>query len=314
MSINLFDQNLKKLQERVNRQNYLLSIMDSLYVQRVELKEKVQQLEKKRLKEQRDVEKMEGRSLAAFFYEMVGKQEEKLSKERKEAYEAQVKYDAAMQELELVESNINSYERELDTLENCETEYQTAFHKKVEESKKLDIPEAKRILELSEKVGNAKAQLKEINEALDAGQQAEKMAQNMLKELKDAEGWGTYDMLGGGMLSSMIKHEHIDNAQKMTEGLQLAIRSFNTELADISRGAELDVNMDEMLKFADVWLDCFFTDIMVQDKIEKSLENVRRVKTQIVEVLREVEEMQEEQDAQLQKLQEELENLVINLN
>ena len=51
-----------------------------------------QTLEKKRL----DVRI---RSLAAFFYHAVGRLDEQLDKERQEAYAAQVKYDAAAQEL-----------------------------------------------------------------------------------------------------------------------------------------------------------------------------------------------------------------------
>lgn len=314
MSINLIDKNLKDLQAKVNRKNYLTSIMDSLYTQREELKEKVEQLDKKRLKEQKDVEKIEGGSLAAFFYEMVGKQEEKLSKERKEAYEAQVKYDTASQELNLVLSNIDSYENELDTLENIEKEYQRAIDAKIEESKKLDIPEAKQILESSEKVSEAKLQLKEIKEALDAGWVAHDTAESMLKELRDAEDWGTYDLLGGGVIAGMLKHEHVDKAQKQVENLQLAIRKLNTELVDISGGMELDFRIGEILKFADIWFDDFFTDIMVQDNIEKSVASVNDVIDQITRVMREVEGMQEEKEAELTKLEKELENLVVNLN
>ncbi len=314
MSINLFDKKLKDLQEKVNRKNYLTSIMDSLYVQRVELKNKVGQLDKKRLKEQKDVEKIEGGSLAAFFYEMVGKQEAKLSKERKEAYEAQVKYDTAMQEWKLVEDDIRSYERELDALENIEKEYRAALDKKIEESKNLDIPEAKLILELSEKNGEVNSQLKEIKEALDAGWQAHDTAQGMLKELEDAESWGTYDLLGGGMIAGMLKHEHVDKAQKQVKNLQLAIRSFNTELADISGGMELDFRIGEILKFADIWFDNFFTDIMVQNNIETSISSVKNAIDQIDSVMKELEEMQEEKKTELEKLEKELENLALNLN
>ena len=314
MSINLFDNNLKNLQEKVNRKNYLTSIMDSLYVQREELKEKVGQLDKKRLKEQKDVEKIEGGSLAAFFYELIGKQEEKLSKERKEAYEAQVKYDTAMQEWKLVDDNIRCYKRELNALENIEKEYQTALDEKIKETKKLDIPEAKKMLELSEKTGEVKSQLKEIKEALDAGWAAHSMAENMLKELKEAESWGPYDLLGGGMIAGMVKHEHVDKAQKQVDSLQLAIRRLNTELADISGGMELDFRIGEILKFADIWFDNFFTDIMVQDNIENSIASVTDVIAQITRVMKEVEVMQEEKEAELSELEKELENLVVNLN
>ncbi len=314
MNINLFDNNLKKLQEKVKRKTYLESVMDSLYAQRDELKEKVENLNEKRLKEQKDVEKIEGGSLVAFFYELVGKQEEKLTKERKEAHEAQVKYDTVRQEWGVVEDNIDRYERELNSLENIEKEYRKALDEKIEEIQKIDIPEAKRILELSEKSGEAKLQLKEMKEVLDAGWAAYSIAQNMLKELKDAESWGTYDLLGGGMIAGMVKHEHVDKAQKQVDSLQLAIRRLNTELADISGGMELDFRIGEILKFADIWFDNFFMDIMVQDNIENSLASVRDVVAQITEVMKEVEGMQEEKEAELSELEKELENLVVNLN
>lgn len=309
----MYDKNLRELQERVNRKQYLLSVKESLYDQRGELRSKVDTLDKKRLKEQKDVDKIEGRSLAAFFYELVGKQEEKLSKERREAYEALVKYEAALRELEMVDAKISSSESELESLQGCEDTYRSAFERKLEEVKNSGIPEAKSILELSEKMVTVENQLKEIDEAIKAGMEAKTKAENVVSELDSAESWGVYDMLGGGMISSMIKHDHIDSAQDQIEDVQLAIRSFNTELADVVAAKELKLNIGGMLRFADTWFDGFFVDLMVQDEIKQALSNVQEIVERIVSVLVELEEMMEKQEEELDSMQAELEKMVIAL-
>lgn len=52
------------------------------------MKRNVQALEKAKQSEQADVDRLEGRTLAAFFYNAIGKMEEKLTQERREAYAA----------------------------------------------------------------------------------------------------------------------------------------------------------------------------------------------------------------------------------
>lgn len=310
----MYNKNLKELQERVSRRQYLLSIKDSLYDQREELRDKVEILDKKRLKEQKDVDRIEGRSLAAFFYEVVGKQEEKLSKERKEAYEALVKYEAALRELEMVDAKIDSSETELEGLSGCEEEYQSAFEKRLEEVKNSGIAEAGRVFALSERIARIENQLKEMDEAIQAGIRAKEKAEDVVGELDSAKGWGVYDMLGGGMISGMIKHDHINHAQDQIEDVQLAIRAFNTELADVVDTKELKVNIGEMLRFADFLFDGLFVDMMVQDEIEQALTNMQEVVERIVSVLEELEERKGAQEAELENIQAELEGVVVKLS
>lgn len=310
----MYNKNLKELQERVSRRQYLLSIKDSLYDQREELRDKVEILDKKRLKEQKDVDRIEGRSLAAFFYEVVGKQEEKLSKERKEAYEALVKYEAALRELEMVDAKIDSSETELEGLNSCEEEYRSAFEKRLEEVKNSGIAEAGRVFALSERIARIENQLKEMDEAIQAGIRAKEKAEDVVGELDSAKGWGVYDMLGGGMISGMIKHDHINHAQDQIEDVQLTIRAFNTELADVVDTKELKVNIGEMLRFADFLFDGLFVDMMVQDEIEQALTNMQEVVERIVSVLEELEERKGAQEAELENIQAELEGVVVKLS
>ena len=54
-----------------------------------------------------DVDRLEGRSLSAFFYNVIGKMDEKLTQEKQEAYAARVKYDAAARELAGIEEDLH---------------------------------------------------------------------------------------------------------------------------------------------------------------------------------------------------------------
>ena len=101
-----FDTVLQDLQEKVARKRKLENVMTELRAQRSELFTQVDRLDAVRMKEQADVDKLEGGSLAAFFYNVIGKMDERLDKEREEAYAAAVKYETAARELEAVKADI----------------------------------------------------------------------------------------------------------------------------------------------------------------------------------------------------------------
>ena len=90
---------LFELQQKVARKPSLEAKLRELQNQRREFDREVISLRVAFRKEQEDVEKLEGRSLANYFFQVVGKLDEKLDQERKEAYAAKVKLDAAEREL-----------------------------------------------------------------------------------------------------------------------------------------------------------------------------------------------------------------------
>ena len=54
-------------------------------------------------------------------------------------------------------------------------------------------------------MSNDASLLRETEEAIRAGQEAHRQAQQVLNTLRSAKGWGVYDLLGGGMLSCMLR-------------------------------------------------------------------------------------------------------------
>ena len=107
-----YDEQLQRLQAQTARAKQLEAMLRELRGQQAALSARVQELEAVKRKEQVDVDRLEGRSLAAFFYNVTGRMDERLDKERQEAYAARVKYDAAARELEGVESDLRRYESE----------------------------------------------------------------------------------------------------------------------------------------------------------------------------------------------------------
>lgn len=280
-----YDTELQKLQEQVARFRRLLAVTGELRRQRETFAARARQLEAAMRDEQADVDRLEGRSLAAFFYSVTGKMGEKLDQERREAYEARVKYDAAAHSLAEVEEELRRSERELETLRGCEERYQAALAAKADAVKAAGGEAAGRVLEQERRLLSLASQARELDEAVGAGRAALRTTESVLSLLGDAEGWGTWDLIGGGLLTDMAKHSRLDEAQREIETLQTRLRRFKTELADVEIQADIQVSVEGFLRFADYFFDGLFADWTVLGHIRQSQEQVRGVEGQIQNVL-----------------------------
>lgn len=308
-----YDNNLRQLQQRVALKKQLEAKLNDLRNQRRVFDQKVVELRVEHRSEQADVVKLEGRSLANYFYQLFGKLDEKLDEERREASAAKVKLDAAERELAAVDHEIQEIQAQLQDLYGCEEAYSAALEEKRSAVKTSGTHAASQILEIEEKIAFHESQKKEIREAIAAGNIAMGTADGVLSELEDADGWNTWDMLGGGgIITHMAKHSHLDEAQEKVEQLQGKLRRFKTELADIDIHADMQVSIDGFLRFADYFFDGLFADWAVGEKISESQSSVQKVKGQISSALSKLESMEKGADAQIHALEAKIEELLVN--
>ena len=306
-----YDEKLKALQEKISRSRQLTSMLKELRGQRDTIAARVRELEAIKVDEQADVDRLEGRSLASFFYNVIGKMDERLNKEREEAYAARVKYDAAARELEAIDGDIQRCESELSGLRGCEREYEATLREKANAVKSAGGARAEEILKLEERHAYLESQKKELREAISAGNSARSTAESVLSSLDSAEGWGTWDLLGGGLLADMAKHSHLDEAQGAIERLQSQLRRFKTELADVTIHADMQVNVDGFLRFADYFFDGLFADWAVMDKISQSQSQVQSTKSQIDSVLSRLNSMMSAAEREQAQTKSKLDALVL---
>lgn len=310
--MSFYDDKLLKLQRQISEKRRLESVLQSLYLQRIELTNKVTQLEAKKISEQKDVDRLEGRSLTSFFYNVIGKMDEMLDAERQEAYAAAVKYDAAVRELESVNYDIKQYEDEQLALTGCESEYASLLKEKAQLIKNSGSSAAEDILTLENRITELESQKKEINEAIVAGNSALATANSILTSLDSAGSWATWDVLGGGLISDLAKHEHLDAAQSLVETLQIQLRRFRTELADTTIDAYIEVRIDDFMRFADFFFDGLFADWTVKNRITESQNQVGGTVSKIETVLSKLAAMLDTADKDQQKAKAELDEIIKN--
>lgn len=128
----------------------------------------------------------------------------------------------------------------------------------------------------------------EIHEAINAADDALIALRSAEKSLSGAGNWGIWDIMGGGFLSTFFKHNKMDQAQRELEEARSALRRFKSELADLGRTADFNLNVDGFLRFTDYFFDDIFSDLMVQSKIRQGQQQIRRAIQQIEDIRRQL--------------------------
>ena len=311
--MNYYDSELQRLQSEIMEKQRTDAKLSDLFLQQSDLEKRTDELEKIMRKEQDDVDRLNGRSLTAFFYRATGKMGEKLTKEEAEAYAEAVKYDAAKNELQAVNNDIEYCQRRLSELQDCEQQYEKVLKEKTEQIKQSGVPEAGRIMQIENEIAFLENQQKEIQEAINAGNQAFYIAQKILEDLDSAKNWSTFDLMGGGLIADMAKYDKLNKVQDQIQDLQNALRGFRTELADVTEriSGNLYVEIGDFLHFADYFFDGLFTDWMVYDKINDSRNRTMQTSDQIQKILGQLNEMDNDLCSKKDNLKEELKQTVL---
>lgn len=235
--------------------------------------------------EEHDVESLTGMTLSNLIYSMLGKKEDKLEREQLEVIEAKAKYDEALRTLKDTKDEIQKVHQDLSQVRGWKVEYAAILRQK-EQSILHNNTE---IMALVDRQTELTRTMKELKEAIQAGILVVENLERATDGLQKARNWGTYDMLGGGMISTHLKHNHIDDAMDYIHGAQWELSRFSKELRDVQMTTSIEIDMGDFLKFSDYFFDGFITDWMVQGRINDTLNQVEDKLHAINEILRQLE-------------------------
>lgn len=305
---------LQKAQEGMLYHKKLVSMLEDLRDQKNTLEEKVEKLKEQFEKEESDVESLEGKSLSYIFYKILGNLDSKLEKEREEALAARLKYEQAFFDLKNVEKEIERLEQEEEKNRDWESVYQRLYNEKKEQLIASGSQTGEEILHLFQKITALKSFDKELREAIEAGESALTYLKSAAESLKSAENWGTWDLIGGGSISGIAKHIHIDKAKESVSDAQRKLSHFRSELADVKLIYDPSVDISDFAKFADIFFDGLFADWHMQSKIKASLESVERTSNQVNSVLLRLKDMKNNTMNEIQSLENKIDNLITDTN
>ena len=130
---------------------------------------------------------------------------------------------------------------------------------------------------------------KEIDEAIAAGHEALAALRDAADSLDSAKRWGVVDVLGGGLLTSVVKHSRLGDANRALAKARSAIRRFTQELADVRELADLNANVSSWNAFFDIACDNVLADLLVQKEISDAADRVDDAIDKVKEAVRRLE-------------------------
>ena len=107
-----------------------------------------------------------------------------------------------------------------------------------------------------------------------------------LDKIKSASNWGIYDVIAGGMVSSMIKRERMKESNRLMEEIGLALNKLKNEYGDIAWQLPERLSLDLTSELLDVWFDNIFTDLSVQSNLSKQKDQLVKLSEQVKELER----------------------------
>ncbi|UJF35852.1 AAA family ATPase [Paenibacillus hexagrammi] len=236
-------------------------------------------------KEQKDVDKLKQGSFKSMLYDLVNKKEAKLAAEEQEALEAKLKYDEALRELIEIESRIEQVKERLHAVRFWDLEVEDISGKIEACILQTDPVKARQLQDLAKQRAELERRGKELNEAIKAASTVVHYVSQAQEKLRSAKNWGTYDMLGGGFMSTYIKNGKIDEAMDEIKYAQQSLSHLEKELNDVQLTMSIELNISSFLRFADYFFDGMISDWMVQGKIHETLSQVELKLEEVEEIL-----------------------------
>lgn len=301
---------LKELSGKMERKNKIESMLISLKQEEIELMEKEYELRSILAKENHDVERLQSTSITSIFYSILGRKEQQLDKELQEAFVAKLKYDVAIRQKEQCSNRKDILFKEKQELNGSDDRFRQVFSE-IQVLLHSNPEYAEKLCDLERQLGEITNQLGEVDEAIAVGNACIIEIKSIEDSLSSAEGWGAWDLMGGGMISAMAKHSDLDNAQTSAEHLQVLLSSFRTELADVKIYQNMgQVNIDGFLRFADYFFDGLIADWSVLSRIHDSQKSVSQVANQVSMALEQLENIHKRNEVNKASLENEIAQLV----
>ena len=121
----------------------------------------------------------------------------------------------------------------------------------------------------------------ERNQAIDAGERALQSLNAARYALHGARSWGVVDMLGGGIISTMLKRGRMQEANAALERAKQDLELFRDELEDV----DIHLATGDFLGFADYFFDGLIFDVVAQKRIGDAATHVEHLTEQVEHLL-----------------------------
>ena len=217
---------MKIVYEKLLKKRNLQAKLNALKKDIQDLKKQVDDLEAIMISEQKDVDQLEKFSFTNLMSFFSKEKEIRLNEEREEAYMARTSYENALRRLHQLEEEKHYYEAEISSLKDVEIQFEKQTIEKINR-----FPESEEMMELKDKFVSMNVFLKNLEEAMNAGEKALEIIEEVNYDLMDAKSWVDVSYLSRGGGGGYQTRQALTNVEKMAKQLQKQLQVFKQKLA-----------------------------------------------------------------------------------
>lgn len=307
-----YSEEFMKLEEEKNNFRKLQSKLSNLEKEISITKDKYTTLKSSLSKEKNDVDKLESISLSYILHKLKGNINEQLSKEKYEYLEAQAKFIEVKAYLNRLISSKESLNKEICDIGNIQIKYNDLLEKASHYMSQLNNEQSQEISKLKEHINKLHLEKKEIQEAIKEGENLLPIVDNALSSLNSAKSWGVYDMMGGDFIATMGKRAKMNDAADSINSIKVVLNRYNSELNDLSKDINVSLDLDGFSGAMDYLFDNFFTDYIIQNKIESALRSAKVLRHKVLEIQKNLKSQLINIDFSINSLKKELEETIVS--
>lgn len=130
---------------------------------------------------------------------------------------------------------------------------------------------------------------KEKKEAIDAGWTAVNSLNEVWAALDSASNWGLLDIFGGWKFSGIAKYSKINDASRLAAKATYDVTRFQMEARDVFPMVDLNVDVNGLLTYLDLFHDSFLVDCLVQSRISEAKDRVSKAIDTVTELINKLE-------------------------
>lgn len=255
-------------------------------------------------KEQGDVELLEGVTVQGLLLRLSGRREERLDQEHREERDARSRCEQAQAELERMDQELQRMMSERGKLRTAQGRRKTLLEEKEGILIELGGPTGEELAQISAELTDCQKAYAQLDQACFAGENVMSGLNQALYALDSARDLGTWDMLGGGTLVTLAKHECLDEARNAVHRAQQAMGRFRNSLSELKDLHIPPVSIGEGAVIADYLFDGLIVDFLVQSKIKENQDDISNARYRVKDILGKLQERRQELKTRCQALEQ----------
>ncbi len=289
----------------------LTFILDEL----AEKNRQADELESKMLQEHEDVEALENMSIKSVFRKILGDKEAQLEKERQEYLHAFMKFEEYKKTLDILEYEKGILQEKVGNAVDVADQIKTKLAIRKKEVMLNGSEVGKEISSLESEINRYYYIRKECIEAIEVGNSAIGVMEEMMQSLRSAQSWGHWTRGNRSKgVSTAIKMTSVDKAKKLSHQAQQLLRIFSKELADINGQQNFNFRFDfgGFDSFLNIFFDNLISDWVVNKKIATALNSVVSTQSKVKRIVYSLEVDVKKAEAEIIKREDKVKELIKN--